>query len=264
MKVVTHLVNWPDALTPAQAQAMQHLYEAAQGLPFFFWPEKSDKEAALKGRNSAKVKKQCGLQSVWNVWLDQELRKRGFYPEVPFRPAEVADNQRVDHGFRAEEGKTVIVENEFGNSAHADSNMLKFVDSLAWGHASLCVMLCPTRRLAAVTTGGSVTYEQAVQRVSRLHPSVLQGPVAILGLDYADTEAVDLSCSAIASPSLLSGNSCKRGIWFAVRQHRAGVNLEDIRMPDDLERKLIDEQMSVRKTKKNPVKKNSSRGRKSA
>jgi hypothetical protein len=238
LKTSLYLFNWPEALTPSLQAGIDHVLLAARQLPFYYWPEKSKKAHDEGNRNAKKLKRQCGLQSLWNVWLDQELRACGFLPEVQVRPEDVEDSQRLDHAFAVEHGQLLCVESEFGNSAHIDSNTLKFADAFRWGRAAACIMICPTARTAAITTGGSITFEQAVGRLQRLHPETVPGPVAIVGVDHQDANQVNLRDSLIQDPDLLSGNGDKRVLWHVVSELRAGVDLATVGLPSDVEKRL--------------------------
>ena len=222
MHTLRRYFNWPKMLSPSQESAHNHVVEAAELLPYYRWPQKSKKAG-----NNAKVARQEGLQSVWNFWLDQELRERGAFPQVLIRPDASGDNQKADAGFLLEDQTWFMVEVEFGNGSHVGSNAFKLVDSYNWGRTSICAIVCARSETIAITTGGSTTFEQMCANLERLHPRSFEVPTVVLGLSHKGAQTIDLSPphSNVPDADMLSGNTDdKKRLWSIVQQLRDGID----------------------------------------
>ena len=227
-------INRPlSTLHPEHLAGLQQVLDVAQKVPFPYWPGKAQasENPSRRPENNKKLSELCGLQSVLNIFLDQELRERGFQAEPVLRPHLPNDDKRLDHSLTFSDGRILALENEFGNGAHALSNFHKFTEALNHGRAALCGIICPLSATARITTGGSITYEATVQELRNAHPDTFRGPVFVIGVDHAESEMADFSQSRLAHAGLLSGNNDKGLIWHVVSQYRAGVPLRDIDVP---------------------------------
>lgn len=200
-----------------------------QAQPIHQWPEKSKKAHEVGYKNATKLKAFCVLQSVQNVHIAQDFLEDGFTAEVAYSPVA---NRLFDFVFKLEAEEThLVVECEFGNHARADSDYLKFGNAFHKGFSSCGVLICPMASLSRITTGGGVTYEQAVANLKDMHPEFFKSPVIVIGLHAAGAQIVDWKTSKIPHPELLSGNSDKALIRYAVAELRAGVVVDQISVP---------------------------------
>jgi len=220
---------------PVTAELLSTVISACEKIPFFIWPNKTNK--------SAKSKDHCFLQSVVNAWMEAELVGAGWDAEVAFKTGR---NVRTDFGAPVTRDKKCLVEVEFGNQARIDSDLRKLLDAYHWGMLQFGIVILPRSQLAAITTGGCATYEQAVADVSSCHPKTVPFPVCIIGLDQRNCPAVDLSQSKLTNPDTLSGNSNKVVLHHIVSEYRAGVCLSEIAMPTGLEELEIIQKRSLR------------------
>lgn len=225
MRFLEHHHNWQHLQpTPAIDAALVALKEVVAKMPLFIFPNKTNK--------SEKVKGHAVLQSVLNAWLEAEFRARGWFAEFPVQGIDSAGTTgyRVDFALLIE-GKYVMVEVEFGNRARIDSDLRKLLDAHHWDRLHFGVIIAPKTSMANVTTGGSATFEQAVNDVSSCHPNTVPHPLYLIGLDHREAEIVDMRKSKIRDPELLSGNGDKRILHHVVAEHRRGVAVEDLDLP---------------------------------
>lgn len=226
MRFLEHHHNWQHLQpTPAIDAALVALKEVVAKMPLFIFPNKTSK--------SEKVKDHAVLQSVLNAWLEAEFRARGWFAEFPVQGADSqgSTEYRVDFALLIE-GKYVMVEVEFGNRSRIDSDLRKLLDAHHWDRLHFGVIIAPKNAMARVTTGGSATFEQVVNDVSSCHPKTVPHPLCLLGLDHRGAEIVDMSKSKIRDPGLLSGNENKLLLHHVVAEHRRGIPVADIGMPD--------------------------------
>lgn len=225
MHFLKHHHNWRNlARTPAIDAALVAIDEIVAAMPLFIFPNKTNK--------SEKVKGHAVLQSVLNAWLEAEFRLRGWLPEFPVQGRESTGTTgyRVDFALQVE-GKYIMVEVEFGNRARIDSDFRKLLDAHYWGRLHLGVIIAPLTSMANVTTGGSATFEQAVNDASSCHPNTIPHPMCLIGLDHRGGAVIDMSKSKIRDPELLSGNGDKRILHHIVAEHRRGVAVADLDLP---------------------------------
>lgn len=200
-----------------------------QAQPVHQWPEKSKKAQEPGYKNASKLKSFCVLQSVQNVHIAQDFLEDGFSAEVAYSPVA---NRLFDFVFKLQDEAThLVVECEFGNQARADSDYLKFGNAFHKGFSTCGVLICPMASLGRITTGGGVTYEQAVASLKDMHPEFFRSPVIVIGLHAAGAEVVNWKTSKIPHAEMLSGNSDKALIRYAVGELRAGTAVADIAVP---------------------------------
>ena len=249
----THHFLWlPDgtSLSPLTQQALEVVDNAALNMPYVAWPEKSEKlllNNGLSARKERELQKLEGLQSLYNVWLSQELQEAGFEAECPVRDARYAsDGQRVDFARLVEDDKRMMVEVEFGYTASIERNFFKFADAYHHGRSVFGVMLLPLLSLARTIANGIATYETAVERLKSFHPKTLPVPVLVIGLDHVDTPRLDLSESQLPDAACLSGNRGKTVLWHVASELRAGVCVQDIRLPSASEERAAQARQKCR------------------
>jgi hypothetical protein len=221
-----HHHNWHQLQsTPALEAALVALKDVVSRMPLFIFPNKTNK--------SEKVKGHAVLQSVLNAWLEAEFSSRGWHAEFPVQGHESGGSTgyRVDFALLVE-GKYIMVEVEFGNRARIDSDLRKLLDAHHWERLHFGVIITPKNTMANITTGGSATFEQVVNDVSSCHPNTVPHPLYVMGLDHREAVIVDMSKSKIRDPELLSGNGDKRILHHVVAEHRRGVPVEDLALPD--------------------------------
>lgn len=223
MQFWDHHHNWHHfQSTPALEAALVALKEVVSRMPLFIFPGKSKKKPKL-----------YVLQSVLNAWLEAEFRSRGWHAESRVQ----SDDTGGKTGYRVDfslfvEGKYIMVEVEFGNRARIDSDLRKLLDAHHWGRLHLGVIITSKTAMAKVTTGGAATFEQVVKDVSSCHANTVPHPLYVIGLDHREALIVDMSKSKIRDPELLSGNGDKRILHHVVAEHRRGVLVEDLALPD--------------------------------
>lgn len=253
MDLLYHAHNFQESkASPRLREALTHLVEVCQELPYLFWPEKSDKlqgDAQLSAQKEKQLKGQESLQSLYNVWLRQGLQERGFEAECLVRDVRIgSDNQKSDFAKLLEDQLRVFIEVEFGYTASIERNFYKLQDAYNHGRSALGVIVCPVARLAKVTASGVATFETARDRLLSFHPKTVPVPLLVLGLDHGQTRRVDLSISKIPDAASLSGNNSKQVLWHVASELRAGVCVEDIGLPNVEQGRAIDRERKARTT----------------
>lgn len=237
----THNVTL-DETSPKVRAALWELRAVLTGLPYLYWPQKSEKLASADSMSAQKEKQLKGqesLQSLYNTWLRQELQGRGFEAECPVRDTRISsDGQRVDFARLVEDNLRLMAEVEFGYTASIDRNLLKLADAYYHERCALGVLICPVASLAKVTASGVATFETARDRLTSMHPKTLPVPLVVIGLDHEGTERIDLSKSRLPDAGCLSGNNSKEVLWHVASELRAGVCVDTIELPGALERRV--------------------------
>ena len=206
-------------------ELLEEVSNIVQKAPIFIWPNKSSA--------SQKVEKHCILQSMNNAWFQAEFRARGWLDEFPSQPTTSAEypGYRVDFATPIA-NKWAMVEVEFGNRARLDSDFRKMHDAYNWGRLHVGIIITPCIEMANLSTGGSATYNQAYHDVHRCHPDTIPYPLQLIGLEYKNATLIDMSKSGFPSADYLSGMKVKPPLYHAIAQIRAGVPVEEIRMPN--------------------------------
>lgn len=237
-------------ISPLSEQVLGTVESIVQALPYVVWPEKSEKllnTSGMSARKERELQKLEGLQSLYNVWLSQELQEAGFEAECPVRDARYAtDSQRVDFARMVEDDKRVMLEVEFGYTASIERNFFKLADAYHHGRSAFGVMVLPTLALARTIASGVATYETAVERLSSFHPKTLPVPLLLVGLDHQEARRLDLSESRLPDASCLSGNKGKAVLWHVASELRAGVCVQDIGLPTAIQEREAQAQQKRR------------------
>lgn len=236
---------------PSVCAALGELSEVLEAMPYLYWPDKSEKLLSadeLSVDKERQLRKQESLQSLYNVWLRQELVERGFDREFLVRDtSRKSDLQKVDFAKLLETGKHIFVEVEFGYTASIERNLFKMLDAYHHGRSELGVLVCPMASLAKATASGVASYETARERLQSFHPNTYPAPLVLIGLNKGAAR-IDLSKSLLPGPTCLSGNNNKEVLWHVASELRAGVCVDTIGLPGALELKQATRALKLRNT----------------
>lgn len=237
-----------DETSPKVREGLWQLRSVIQGLPYLFWPQKSEKLLAdkeLSTRKEKQLSKLEALQSLYNTWLRQELQELGFEAECLVREAD-KDTQKSDFAKRVEDGRRLFIEVEFGYTASIERNLIKLADAYHYKRSALGVMVLPVTAMAKNIASGVATFEATRAKLKNLHPLTMPVPLLLLGLDPLDAARYDLSQSQLPGPACLSGNNCKEVLWHVASELRSGVCIQDIALPDALQTRVAQRQLKAR------------------
>lgn len=234
MQTLEHRFN-ADNLPPKLEAVYRAVLAALHDLPFCYYPSKSGRLAEAAASKIAALARQCGLQSVMNEYFGQQADELSFTREAPVHFADglPPDNRKIDFA-RWVDGLRICMEMEFGNLARLDSDISKLSNAFLRGACHLGIIICPVAATSSAITGGGATFESLVARVKGLHPSLVPGPLILIGLSHEGAELVDLSTSKIGNPDLLSGNNGREVCAYVVKRLRRGDSPEDIELPDTM------------------------------